>query len=100
VKNDQADGDGILFYQDSDSSYIAEFSSVPTPFLGVEGSGAYPIAPLTTTRHIVVKVKSGNYDVTVNGTRTGDYSVVKGCGEPIFAAWGGVTAHIDHVIVD
>jgi hypothetical protein len=100
VVDDQASGDEIQFFMDSDGTFIAQLSGLPTPFLGAKGSGAYPVADLRQTRHVVVAADGGVYTAEVDGTPAGEYAELTGsCGQPLIVAWGGTTVHIDHVQV-
>jgi hypothetical protein len=100
IVNDRANGSGIGFYQESDGLFIAALAALPQQPLGGQGGGSYPVADLRTRRHVVVAASGGTHTVTVDGTPAGDYADVGSeCGAPIFAAWGGVTVHIDHVLI-
>lgn len=94
-------GQAMLFYRDTDGTFIAAYSSLPTPFIGAAGGGSYAVAPLTSTRHITVEITDKTYSVWVDGTRAGDYATLdtQDCGQLMLLAWGGATAHIDHVVL-
>ncbi|SCE97626.1 hypothetical protein GA0070607_3888 [Micromonospora coriariae] len=101
LDNDQATGDAIILYRDSDGSFIAKFSSLPTPGVGGVGGGSYPVADLRQTRHVVVSARGSTYFVKVDGIPAGQFAETEsaGCGKLTLAAWGGTTAHIDDVLV-
>ncbi|MGC4750302.1 hypothetical protein ACLQ28_32235 [Micromonospora sp. DT201] len=101
LDNDQATGDAIILYLDSDGSFIAKFSSLPTPGVGGVGGGSYPVADLHQTRHIVVSARGSTYSVRVDGVPAGQFAETEsaGCGKLTLAAWGGTTAHIEDVLV-
>ncbi|WP_148096188.1 hypothetical protein [Micromonospora ureilytica] len=101
LDNDQANGDAIILYLDSDGSFIAKFSSLPTPGVGGVGGGSYPVADLRQTRHVVVSARGSTYSVKVDGIPAGEFAETEsvGCGKLTLAAWGGATAHIEDVLV-
>lgn len=101
LDNDQATGDAIILYLDSDGSFIAKFSSLPTPGVGGVGGGSYPVADLRQTRHVVVSARGSTYSVRVDGIPAGEFAETEsaGCGKLTLAAWGGTTAHIEDVLV-
>jgi hypothetical protein len=94
-------GDAMLFYRDTDGTFIAELSSLPTPFIGAIGGGSYAVAPLTSTSQVTVAVKDQTFAVWVDGTRAGDYAKLgsQSCGDATIAGWGGTIIHIDHVLL-
>jgi hypothetical protein len=94
-------GDAMLFYRDTDGTFIAEYSKLPTPFIGAIGGGSYAVAPLTSTSHVTVAIKDQTFAVWVDGTRAGDYAKLdsQSCGEVMAVGWGGTTIHIDHVLL-
>lgn len=97
----EASGGAMLFFRDSDGTFIAKYSGLPTPFLGGVGGGAYAVAAFTTRREVTLEVKDGTYNVLVDGTRAGDFAQADepSCGQLMFVAWGGVSATIDHVLL-
>jgi hypothetical protein len=101
IDNDQPAGDAMLLFQDSDGTFIAELSSFPTPGVGAIGGGSYPVADLRQTRHVLVAEHGSTHTVTVDGTPAGDFADtdISGCGKLAFATWGGVTAHVDKVLI-
>jgi hypothetical protein len=94
-------GDAMLFYRDTDGTFIAENSKLPTPFIGAIGGGSYAVGPLTSTSHMTVAIKDQTFAVWVDGTRAGDYAKLdsQSCGEVMIVGWGGTTIYIDHVLL-
>ncbi|MET8093284.1 hypothetical protein [Micromonospora sp. NPDC005220] len=101
LDNDQATGDAIILYLDSDGTFIAKFSSLPTPGVGGVGGGSYPVADLRQTRHVAVSARGSTYSVKVDGIPAGEFAETEsaGCGKLTLAAWGGTTAHIDDILM-
>ncbi|WP_030491774.1 hypothetical protein [Micromonospora chokoriensis] len=101
LDNDQATGDAIILYLDSDGTFIAKFSSLPTPGVGGVGGGSYPVADLRQTRHVVVSARGSTYSVKVDGIPAGEFAETEsaGCGKLTLAAWGGTTAHIEDILM-
>ena len=99
VVDDQASGGTLLYYRDSDGGYIAAWSVLPVPGIGGKGGGAYPVSDPHETRHVVIRAEGPVFDVTVDGTRTGEYAEqASECGVPLFFVWGGATAHFDRIV--